>query len=148
MAELTNFNDYQLQMMLQNIESEGHHAKAMMQAGQAHYAPKYHALRDRWKAIKAELGRRASGQAAAPAPGLAAAAEPAKLSPGAYHDMLAGHDWNYSQSDAPGAYRAGRESEDRIHGAASRQPELMPLLQGWKRYAAGHTEEPPPRPIE
>lgn len=143
---LSKFNDYQLQMMLMNVEQDGKQAKAMVQAGDESYRPKHAALQDRWEAIRAEMKRRASPAAAQPAaPGLAAAAnQPAPVSPQEFHRMCAAHDWNHEYSDDPGTYRAGRASADRLNSVARSQPELAPILKRWQE----HVVAGGPRPQE
>ena len=133
---MSKFNDYQLQTMLMNVEQDGKQAKAMVQAGDESYRPKHAALQDRWKAIKAEMKRRASPAAAQPAaPGLAAAAsQPAPVSPQEFHRMCAAHDWNHEYSDDPGTYRAGKASADRLNSVARSQPELAPILKRWQEH--------------
>jgi hypothetical protein len=141
---LSKFNDYQLQTMLMNAETDGKNAKAMVQAGNESYRPKHAALQDRWRAIKAEMKRRASPAAGQPpAPGLApAAGQSEKVGPQEFHRMCASHDWNHEYSDDPGAYRAGKASADRLLGVARSQPELSPILTAWTAHALGGGPRP------
>lgn len=134
--DFSRMNDYQLQTMLMNAETDGKNAKAMVQAGNESYRPKHAALQDRWRAIKAEMKRRASPAAGRPpAPGLAPSAGQSKtVSPQEFHRMCAAHDWNHEYSDDPGAYRAGKASADRLSSVARSQPELEPILKAWKEH--------------
>ena len=138
--DLSKYNDYQLQMMLLNTEQDGKHAKAMVQAGNEAYRPKHAALQAKWKAVKAEMKRRAN-----PEPGLAAAAPAtaaAPLTAKEFHRMCAGHDWNYEYSDDPGSYRAGRANADRMEGIVRNQPEFSPILKAWKEHIAAGGPRP------
>lgn len=132
MTDLKRLNDYQLQMMLSNVEDDGKHAKALMQAGDEKYRPKYVALQDKWKTVKAEINARKNPVAK---PTIAApAAAPAPLTPKQFHNMCAQHDWGYEYSDDSGAHLAGKESEAKIANAVHRQPELTPILQEWRAH--------------
>jgi hypothetical protein len=149
--DLSKYNDYQLQMILMNTEQDGKHAKAMVQAGNEAYRPKHADLQAKWKAVKAEMKRRASPAADQPsAPGLApAAGQPEKVSPQEFHRMCAAHDWNHEYSDDPGAYRAGRDSAARLLGVARSQPELAPILKRWQEHVVAggpRPQEPAERP--
>lgn len=140
-TDLSLLNDYQLQMMLQNAENDGKHAKAMLQAGNEKYRTRYVDLREKWKAIKGEMNRRTSSAAAPVAPQSAA---PASISPKQFHQMCAQHDWNHEYSDDAGAYRAGKASEAKLQDAIHAQPELAPIYKAWK----AHVVTGAPRPVE
>ena len=142
-TDLSNYNDYQLKIMLSNIEQEGKHAKALLQAGNEAYRPKHVALRDRWKAVKSEINRRASAPAAGLSPAAPAAA-PAPVTAKDFHRMCAQHDWNHEYSDDPGAYHAGKQSEARLHSIANDHPNLQPILRAWQE----HVVAGGPRPVE
>lgn len=54
------------------------------------------------------------------------------------------HDWHYSYSDDPGAYREGQENQDRLVSLAHGKPELADIFKAWQ----GFHFDNGPRPTE
>lgn len=54
------------------------------------------------------------------------------------------HDWFYPYSDDPGAYREGKEEQERLFGIAQTDPALMTVFRQWE----SHMWDAGPRPDE
>jgi len=70
------------------------------------------------------------------------------MTPREYWTACRLHDWFYSYSEDPGAYRAGKEDRERLMLLAHERPDLAAIFNAWQDHKLDTGPVPPEPKLE
>lgn len=70
------------------------------------------------------------------------------MTPREYWTACRLHDWFYSYSEDPGAYRAGKDDRERLMSLTQDRPELAAIFKAWQDHKFDTGPVPPEPKLE